>query len=76
MSKIALKITRKLLDIADRVYDRIEAARIKALYNELKAITDRDIKRHNAEVADFNLRRAAQAELALLENDDEQDSEA
>ena len=76
MSKIALKITHKLLDFADRVYDRIEAARIKALYNELKAITVRDIKRLNAEVADHNLRRAAQAELALLENDDDSDSEA
>lgn len=76
MSKVALKITRKLLAIADLVYDRIEAARIKALYNELKAITDREVKRHNAAVADANLRRAAQAELAILENDDDEDSEA
>jgi hypothetical protein len=71
MSKIALKITRKLLDFADRVYDRIEAARIKALINELKAIIDRGIERQRAEVADINLRRAVQAELALLENDDD-----
>lgn len=76
MSKVALKITRKLLDFADRVYDRIEAARVKALYGELKAITDREVKRHNAAVADANLRRAAQAELAILENDDDEDSEA
>jgi len=70
MSKIALKVTRKLLDFADRVYDRIEEARIKALYTELAAITARSIERHSAAVKDANLRRAAQAELALLENDD------
>jgi len=76
MSKIALKITRKLLDFVDRVYDRVEAARIQALYNELKAITNRELIRHNAEVADYNLRLAARAELAQLENDDDSDSEA
>lgn len=73
MSKIALKITRKMLALVDKVYDRVEEARIQALYGELAAIANREIKRHKAAVADANLRRAAQEELAILENDDDED---
>lgn len=75
MSKVALKVTHKLLALAGRVYDRIEAARVKALYGELAAIKEREIKRHDAETEDFHLRLAVQSELAVLEDDDDDEDD-
>lgn len=73
MSKIALKITRKLLTLADKVYDRIEGARVEALYRELSAVRKRDIARAEAAEVDGQLAVAIREELALLENDDDED---
>lgn len=67
MSKIALKITRKLLDIATNVYFAVENLRVKALYKELIALNERRHARAEAGRKDDALEAAIFRELDELE---------
>lgn len=71
MSKVILKVSNKLLALAERLYDRIEGFRINALYREAGAVKERERKRFADQRADTNLLVAIQAELAELEGDDD-----
>lgn len=67
MSKLYLKLTRKLLDIAARVYDTAEKLRAKALYKELVALNERRHARAEAGRKDDALESAIFHELDDLE---------
>lgn len=69
MSKLYLKLTRKLLDIATRVYDTVENLRVKALYKELIALNERRHARAEAARKDDTLEVAIFHELDELEGD-------
>lgn len=71
MSKIALKITRKLLDITTHVYDVVEELRVKALYKELIALNERRHARAEAGRKDDALEVAIFHELDELEGDED-----
>ena len=72
MSKLYLKLTRKLLDIAARVYDTAEKLRIKALYKELIALNERRHARSEAGRKDDALEAAIFHELDNIEGDDDE----
>lgn len=72
MSKVALKITRKALNLADSLYDVVLAKRVKALYNELAAVRGRNAARHEAERRDNILAHGIVAELDELEGDNDE----
>ncbi len=55
------------------MYDRIEEARVEALYQELNAVRKRDIARAEAAKVDGQLAGAIREELSILENDDDED---
>lgn len=69
MSKLYLKLTRKLLDIATRVYDTVEKLRVKALYKELIALNERRHARNEAGRKDDALEAAIFHELDDIEGD-------
>ena len=75
MSKLYLKLTRKLLDIATRVYDLAENLRVKALYKELIALNERRHARAEAGRKDDALEVAIFHELDDLEGDDDETDE-
>lgn len=75
MSKLYLKLTRKLLDIATRVYDTVENFRVKALYKELTALYERRHARTVAGLKDDTLEVAIFHELDELEGDDNEINE-
>ncbi len=82
MSKLNLKFTRVLLNLADRatgvvldLHDSVIIRRISALYGELTATNARHLKRKQAEKADENLRVGIFAELNELENHLEDESD-
>lgn len=75
MSKLYLKLTRKLLDIAARVYDVVENLRIKALYKELIALNERRHARAEAGRNDDSLEVAIFHELDDLEGDEDETDE-
>lgn len=75
MSKLYLKLTRKLLDIATRVYDTVENLRIKALYKELIALNERRHARTEAGRKDDALEVAIFHELDDLEGDEDETDE-
>lgn len=75
MSKLYLKLTRKLLDIATRAYDTVENLRVKALYKELIALNERRYARAEADRKDDALEVAIFHELDDLEGDDDETDE-
>ena len=75
MSKLYLKLTRKLLDIATRVYDTVENLRVKALYKELIALNERRHARAEAGRKDDALEVAIFHELDDLEGDEDDTDE-
>lgn len=75
MSKLYLKLTRKLLDIATRVYDAVENLRVKALYKELIAMNERRHARTEAGRKDDALEVAIFHELDDLEGDEDETDE-
>lgn len=72
MSKLYLKLTRKLLDIATRVYDAVENLRVKALYKELIALNERRHARAEAGRKDDALESAIFHELDDLDGDEDE----
>lgn len=70
MSKLYLKLTRKLLDITTRVYDVAEDLRVKALYKELVALNERRYARFKANQKDDALEAAIYHELDDIEGDE------
>lgn len=75
MSKLYLKLTRKLLDTAARVYDTVENLRVKALYKELIALNERRHARAEAGRKDDTLEVAIFHELDELEGDTDETDE-
>lgn len=75
MSKLYLKLTRKLLDIATRVYDVAENLRVKALYKALVALNERRHARSEAGRRDDVLEVAIFHELDDLEGDTDETDE-
>lgn len=72
MSKLYLKLTRKLLDTAARVYDTVENLRVKALYKELIALNERRHARAEADRKDDALEVAIFHELDDIEGDNDE----